>query len=77
MSKSLYTTYVESTAPTSSTIGVVGQWYLDNTTKKLYMCKAITTEGGTTSYEWGEIASTAYVDDTIASEITTTLNTPV
>lgn len=36
MSKSLYTTYVESTAPTSSTAGVVGQLYLDTSTKTLY-----------------------------------------
>ena len=55
MSKSLYTKIIETTAPTSATVGVVGQWYLDSTTKKLYECKAVTTENDTTTYEWEEV----------------------
>jgi len=77
MSKSLYTKIIETTAPTSATVGVVGQWYLDSTTKKLYECKAVTTENDTTTYEWVEIADKTYVDNAIASAITTALNTAV
>lgn len=40
MSKSLYTTIVETTAPTSETAGVIGQWYLDTTANKLYQYRS-------------------------------------
>ena len=50
MSKSLYTTIIEETAPTTTTVGVVGQLYLDSTTKILYQCVAINIENLT--YEW-------------------------
>lgn len=50
MSKSLYTTIIEETAPTTTTVGVVGQLYLDSTTKILYQCVAINIEDLT--YEW-------------------------
>lgn len=50
MSKSLYTTIIEETAPTTTTVGVVGQLYLDSITKILYQCVAINIEDLT--YEW-------------------------
>lgn len=53
MSKSLYTTIIEETAPTTTTVGVVGQLYLDSTTKILYQCVAINIEDLT--YEWKQI----------------------
>lgn len=53
MSKSLYTTIVESVAPTTETIGVVGQFYLDTTTKKLYQC--VEVDEATPSYTWQKV----------------------
>lgn len=50
MSKSLYTTFVEETAPTTSTVGEVGQLYLDTSTKTLYQCVEVDTT--TPSYTW-------------------------
>lgn len=75
MSTSLYTTKVENSAPTTSTAGVIGQWYLDTTTSKLYQCQAITEDTSTTpstfSYTWNEIGgggtTTTYESYTISS----------
>lgn len=39
-------------APTTSTVGIVGDFYLDTVAKKLYQCVAVTTESDVTSYEW-------------------------
>lgn len=39
------------TAPTTETEGVVGQFYLDTTEKKLYQCVSVTE----TTYEWQEV----------------------
>lgn len=50
MSKSLYTTIIETTAPTTSTVGMVGQLYLDTSTKTLYQCVEVDTT--TPSYTW-------------------------
>lgn len=76
MSQSLYTKIIETTAPTSATVGVVGQWYLDSTTKKLYECKAVTTENDTTTYVWEEIgggADEALRNNTVQIESSTGL----
>lgn len=61
MSKSLYTTIIEETAPTTTTVGVVGQLYLDSTTKILYQCVAINIEDLT--YEWKQIGGGASQED--------------
>lgn len=46
-------------APTTTTVGAVGQFYLDTTNKQLYQCMSITTqtidEVGTNVYEWQEV----------------------
>lgn len=57
MSKSLYTTIIEETAPLSTTVGVVGQLYLDSSTKILYQCVAINIEDLT--YEWKQISGSS------------------
>ena len=66
MSKSLYTTIKETTAPTTATVGVVGQLYLDTSTKTLYQCVSVTTDeiAGTTTYEWQSVG-----DETLAKQI--------
>ena len=58
MSKSLYTTIIEETAPTNSTVGIVGQKYLDTTTKKYYICTNI--DNGV--YTWEELAKSNDLD---------------
>jgi len=66
MSKSLFTTIIEEVAPTTETVGVVGQLYLDTIEKKLYQCVSITAETVDEveifTYEWKEIGSTNEVD---------------
>lgn len=61
MSKSLFTTIIEEVTPSTETVGVVGQLYLDTVEKKLYQCVSITTETvdevETISYEWEEITN--------------------
>lgn len=46
-------------APTTSTVGAVGQFYLDTTNKQLYQCMSITTENiddvDTNVYEWEKV----------------------
>lgn len=71
MSKSLYTTIIETTPPTTTTVGIVGQKYLDTTNKKVYFCVGINTDSGTsvTTYEWKLLA---FEDDIISA-----LNTEV
>lgn len=78
MSKSLYTTIIEETAPTTTTVGVVGQLYLDSTTKILYQCVAINIEDLT--YEWKQIGGGSsggeiqeiQLDDTLTTGTLTT-----
>ena len=60
MSKSLYTTIIEETAPLSTTVGVVGQLYLDSSTKILYQCVAINIDDLT--YEWKQIGGVSQED---------------
>lgn len=47
-------------APTTTTVGAVGQFYLDTTNKKLYQCMSITTETvdevDTNVYEWTNLS---------------------
>ena len=52
MSKSLYTTIKDTIPPTTATVGVIGQKYLDTTTKKYYICTNI--DNGV--YTWEELA---------------------
>ena len=60
MSKSLFTTIIEEIAPTTETVGVVGQLYLNTVEKKLYQCVAINTETvdevEVTTYTWQYIS---------------------
>lgn len=43
-------------APTTSTVGFIGQLYLDTSNDyKLYQCVAITTSNDTTTYTWKEV----------------------
>lgn len=48
-------------APTTTTVGAVGQFYLDTTNKQLYQCVSVQTqtvdEVDTTIYEWQEVGS--------------------
>lgn len=48
-------------APTTTTVGAVGQFYLDTTNKQLYQCMSITQESvdevDTNVYEWSKIGS--------------------
>lgn len=47
------------TAPTTSTVGSVGQFYLDTVTTKLYKCDAVTAQGTdpeTYSYTWTAVS---------------------
>lgn len=50
-------------APTTTTVGAVGQFYLDTTNKKLYQCMSITTETidevDTSTYEWQEVGGSS------------------
>lgn len=47
-------------APTTTTVGAVGQFYLDTTNKKLYQCMSITQESvdevDTNVYEWSNLS---------------------
>lgn len=49
----VYAVLQGTTAPTSTTVGAVGQFYLDTTNKQLYQCVAINIEDLT--YEWKQI----------------------
>ena len=40
------------TAPTTSTVGVVGQLYVNTTTSRTYHCTGVSESGGATSYVW-------------------------
>lgn len=48
-------------APTTTTVGAIGQFYLDTTNKQLYQCMSITTENiddvDTNVYEWNKVGS--------------------
>ena len=55
-------------APTSATVGSVGQLLLDTTNGKLYICTAVTGDGGDPevfTYTWVEIVTKDYVDGMI------------
>lgn len=58
-------------APTSATVGELGQLYI-TTSGDIYLCTAASTV-----YTWTQIATKSYVDSAIASAVTTALNTPV
>lgn len=46
---------VSESAPTTATVGAIGDMYMDSTNVKLYICTAITTVEETTTYTWTEI----------------------
>lgn len=50
-------------APTTTTVGAVGQFYLDTTNKKLYQCVSVQTqtvdEVDTSTYEWQEVGGSS------------------
>lgn len=48
-------TLTGSSAPTTSTVGRVGQLYKDTTNNKLYICDAVTTENNITTYTWTQL----------------------
>lgn len=48
-----------SAAPTSATVGKVGQWYLNTTDSTLYQCRGVVTENAVTIYNWVKIANDA------------------
>lgn len=50
MSTSLYTTIKDTTPPTTATVGIVGQCYIDSTNQKYYICTSADTTAGT--YVW-------------------------
>lgn len=54
MSKSLYNTIIESSAPTTSTEGVVGNFYIDTSASPadLYLCTNVDSTTTPTTYEW-------------------------
>ena len=45
-------TLIGSSAPTTSTVGRVGQLYKDITNNKLYICDAVATENNVMTYTW-------------------------
>ena len=60
-----------SSAPTTATVGEVGQLYITSV-GDIYMCTVAST-----TYTWVQIATKSYVDSAISTSITTALNTPV
>lgn len=56
--ESLYTTIKETIPPTTATVGIVGQKYLDTTTKKYYICTNIDNS----VYTWEELAKSTDLD---------------
>lgn len=52
------------TAPTTETVGEVGQFYIDTVAKALYHCTAVTTDetAGTTAYEWQGVGGVSQED---------------
>lgn len=52
--ESLYATIVDTVTPTTSTEGVVGQFYIDQSTDpaSLYLCTKVETVDSTTTYTW-------------------------
>ena len=53
----VYAVLQGTTAPDTTTVGAVTQFYLNTTDKKLYQCKSITTSetDSTSTYEWQEV----------------------
>lgn len=71
----VYAVLQGTTAPDTTTVGAVTQFYLNTTTKKIYQCVSVTTSDtdSTTTYEWKEIEGQATtisaieLDDTLTS----------
>ena len=62
MSKSLYQTIKDTTPPTSDTVGIVGQKYLDTTTKNYYICTYVDNGPSKTPYTWEQLAKSTDLD---------------
>ena len=59
MNKIFYSTITETTPPTTSTIGIVGQKYLDTTNKEYYICTSINDS----TYTWQKLATSNDLDN--------------
>ena len=62
-------------APTTSTVGRIGQFFIETTNNVLYQCQTITDNGGTYTYTWKELSKADLSNVTypiIASGTTTT-----
>lgn len=57
----VYAVLQGTTAPDTTTVGAVTQFYLNTTDKKLYQCKSITTSetDSTSTYEWQEVGGSS------------------
>lgn len=57
----VYAVLQGTTAPDTTTVGAVTQFYLNTTDKKLYQCKSITTSetDSTSTYEWQEVGDSS------------------
>lgn len=76
MTESLYTTKIDSSAPTTSTTGVVGQFYIDTsaTPSALYLCTSVDTTVTPNTYEWtlqGGSSGGGVQQDTSATSVET------
>lgn len=60
--ESLYADIVDNGAPTTGTVGVVGQRYLDKQTSKYYLCVVADSTGPT--YTWKEIGANTIIATT-------------
>lgn len=61
--ESLYATIVDTVTPTTSTEGVVGQFYIDQSTDpaSLYLCTKVETVDSTNTYTWKELSGGSQV----------------
>lgn len=66
---SVYGILSGTSAPTSDTIGSIGQFYIETTTPTLYYCSAITT-GDTTTYTWTKQGEKQLYQHTIGFQFT-------
>ena len=61
----VYAVLQGTTAPDTTTVGAVTQFYLNTTDKKLYQCKSITTSetDSTSTYEWQEVGGSGGISN--------------
>ena len=71
--ESLYATIVDTVTPTTSTEGVVGQFYIDQSTDpaSLYLCTKVETVDSTTTYTWTKQGGVSQEDfDKLVNNVT-------